>query len=137
MPNLRTLAVLLATLAAVLTHSANAQSVTSPGLGNTAATPAARPAPSMKDKGDSCVNVAITRLAPPYPKAALLRDIEGWVEFTFALDGSGVASDITILDSEPRDVFVKTTRYTMEQWTFQKDVVRSRCYLVLDFKLHN
>jgi protein TonB len=118
-------------------HGAAAQSVTSPGLSNQYATPAARPAPSMKDKGDTCINVAIIKMAPSYPKAALLRDIEGWVEFTFALDGSGVARDVTVLDSEPKDVFVKTTLNTMAQWTFQKDVERNRCYLVLDFRLHN
>ena len=104
--------------------------------GSAHAGPPARPVPPW-DKYDTCVDLVVTRVQPTYPSRLIAREIQGWVELTFKLDGSGVASDITILDSEPRDTFVKTTVSALTEWTFRKGEIRGQCYFVAAFDLRN
>jgi outer membrane biosynthesis protein TonB len=91
-----------------------------------------RPAPVQK-AADTCLDVAIIHPFARYPRSAFERHLGGWTEVTFALNGSGSASEIQIIDSEPGDLFVSVTTKALSQWTFQKNAVRARCHIIIEF----
>src|SRR5277367_2268445 len=69
----------------------------SPAVGSQPPAPTQRPAPIVRrTPAETCVDVAITRPPPAYPRNAFERHLRGWTDVSFALDGSGAATDIQV-----------------------------------------
>ncbi len=60
----------------------------------------------------------ISRNPPRYPTRALERNLEGWVSISFTIDTDGVPKDITIIDSEPSNIFDNAAITSVETWRF-------------------
>lgn len=63
--------------------------------------------------------IPLQTIVPQYPRAALQRGLEGWVEvqFTIALDGSVV--DPIIVHAQPRKVFDRAVLTALKEWRYQ------------------
>lgn len=60
----------------------------------------------------------IYRPVPYYPKKAVERGLESWVDFVFDLDTLGRTKNIRILDSKPRSIFNKTALRSVEGYRY-------------------
>lgn len=63
--------------------------------------------------------VPVSIVQPRYPKGAAMNGIQGWVRFSFDVDPLGVPRNIQLVESFPRDVFVKTSRKAIQSWKFK------------------
>lgn len=65
----------------------------------------------------------VHREQPRYPRQALSRRIEGWVELAFEVDGEGrvQAETIRVLAAEPQGVFDRAARRAIARWRFATD----------------
>ncbi len=61
---------------------------------------------------------------PLFPKRALRRNIEGWVDVEFTVTATGEVSEIEIVDAEKIGYFEKATRQAVAQWRFEPQVFR-------------
>ena len=61
---------------------------------------------------------------PDFPKRALRRNIEGWVDVEFTVTATGEVSEIEIVDAEKSGYFEKATRQAVAQWRFEPQVFR-------------
>lgn len=64
----------------------------------------------------------VRRTAPRYPKRALNRDQEGWVEVAFKVDAQGDPIEITVVNSEPPDIFDSAATRAVKRWKFKPAV---------------
>lgn len=60
----------------------------------------------------------IKQSAPKYPKSALQREIEGWVEVQFTVTESGAVDKIKVLNQEPDKIFEEATINAVKKWKF-------------------
>ena len=60
----------------------------------------------------------IKRPPPNYPVGAKRKNIEGWVEMAFSIDAKGKPYDITVVESEPAEVFNKEAMKSVKKWRF-------------------
>jgi len=86
--------------------------------------------------------VALSKLAPSYPRAAMRRKIEGSVTVSFqvAPNGSVVVGTIEVLQSNPKGVFDLAVKRALYRWTFQPKTengqnVGFKALQTLEFKL--
>lgn len=63
--------------------------------------------------------VVVKRASPKYPRTAVTKKIEGWVEVGFQVDAKGEAVNIHVLKSHPANVFDKSSVRAIEKWKFQ------------------
>ena len=78
-------------------------------------------APSLQNLGiDSSADVPVYREAPRYPRQAMARRQEGWVELAFEVDAEGkvLADTIRVLDAEPKHLFERAARRAIARWRF-------------------
>lgn len=59
---------------------------------------------------------------------------QGWVAIFYSLNGDGLASDVSVPDSEPKDIFKGEVLKAVKQWRFQPGVERGSCLAVIEFK---
>lgn len=64
--------------------------------------------------------VPVYRENPQYPRQALVRRLEGWVELSFEVDERGqvIADTIEVIDAEPAQVFDRAARRALARWRF-------------------
>ena len=70
------------------------------------------------------VQVKLTR--PRYPRRAEKRGLEGWVEIDFTVNVAGETTNISVIRSEPVEVFDASAIKAVEQWTFEPRVFRGQ-----------
>ncbi|ORT52599.1 energy transducer TonB (plasmid) [Vibrio sp. qd031] len=72
--------------------------------------------------GDFEVNqqvMPLYRVEPRYPSRALDRGIEGYVVMTFTIDATGKPTDITLVESNPKNVFDREAARALAKWKYQ------------------
>lgn len=60
----------------------------------------------------------INLVAPEYPNRAITRNIEGWVDLEFVVDGAGLPRDIVVTGAEPAAIFDAAAVAAAEAYTF-------------------
>lgn len=60
----------------------------------------------------------LARLQPIYPPQARMRKIQGLVVVEFVVAADGTARDITVVSSQPGDVFTEAAVRAIERWRF-------------------
>jgi TonB family protein len=63
-------------------------------------------------------------VAPDYPEIARRRGVTGWVDLSFTVTTSGAVTDVTVMSSDPAEVFDSAAIQAVSGWRF-KPVVRS------------
>jgi len=84
--------------------------------------------------------IPIVRIEPRYPRDALLRGLEGWVQVEFTIGEDGRVSDPVVVASEPSRVFDRSAIQAILRWKFKPRFVegraiRRRASQIIDFKL--
>lgn len=68
-----------------------------------------------------------TDITPPvYPRAAVRRDQEGWVDVEFTVLADGSTADVEVIDASPDRVFERASLRAVEQWRFRPRVYRGQ-----------
>jgi protein TonB len=67
--------------------------------------------------------IPIVRVEPVYPRRALDRGIEGWVEVEFTVTEVGSISEPRILRSHPSAIFNKAALRAIERWKYEPKLV--------------
>jgi protein TonB len=75
-----------------------------------AQTPAAAPVPPP---------TRLKYVAPTYPQDAATKGIEGWVDISFVVNGSGEVIDARVDDAQPRRQFDRAALAAVRQWKYQ------------------
>lgn len=75
-----------------------------------------------------------------YPRRAEERGISGWVEVLFTVTASGETADVSVANSEPKDVFDEPAVEAVQQWLFEPrefrgQTIAQRATAKLVFKL--
>ncbi len=70
--------------------------------------------------------ISLARMPPIYPPVAKRRGIEGWVTVRFIVNTQGAVEDITIIESDPPDMFEQSVRKCVAGWRFQPGTVEGR-----------
>ena len=66
--------------------------------------------------------VVINQLAPRYPYHAKREKIEGVVIIRFLVTRKGCVEDISIMKSDPKDIFDDATRQSVSRWKFKPGI---------------
>jgi|GEM_PF-7059380 len=120
---------------ATATASDSSGGAQAPAAGNDAATANAplresrvestrRPATvDVPDTGEApivdAVPVPDSAVQPDYPRGALLRGVEGYVELEFTVTAQGSVEDVAVLDAKPKGEFEDTVRAAIKRWKFK------------------
>ncbi len=67
--------------------------------------------------------IPIVRIAPQYPRKALMAKIEGWVKVKFTITPSGTVSSPEVVDAKPRRVFDREAIRAILKFKFKPKVV--------------
>lgn len=68
-----------------------------------------------------------TDIVPPvYPRAAIRREQEGWVDVEFTVLADGSTADPQVIEAQPERVFERASLRAVEQWRFRPRVYRGR-----------
>lgn len=85
--------------------------------------------------------LVIERYVPPsYPKRALERSLEGWVDIEFIVTPDGTTRDVTVTDASHTDFFREEAIEAIEQWrvrprTFMGELIEQRSRTRIRFTL--
>ena len=79
--------------------------------------------PSMSKKlairgPDSGAAIPIFRVAPEYPRRAVTKGIEGFVDLMFDISATGKTENIRIIYAEPSGYFERASTKTLAKWKF-------------------
>lgn len=78
----------------------------------------------------------VTRIEPLYPVEAAAQGIEGSVILSFDINTDGSVSNAKIVESNPEQVFDRTSKVAVEQWTYKPMKEKQTGILVqLDYKM--
>ena len=61
----------------------------------------------------------LAMLPPQYPRNALSRGIEGWVDIVFGVDERGLVRDVKVRDADPPGLFDRAAIAGAERWRFR------------------
>ena len=78
--------------------------------------------PSAAHNPDGDV-IPIVRIAPQYPRQALLEGIEGWVRIEFVIKPDGTVADPDIIGAEPPRIFNTSAMRAILRWKFKPRIV--------------
>lgn len=67
--------------------------------------------------------VPIVRVQPYYPREALMRNIEGWVQVRFTIRPDGSVADPAVIASEPPRLFNREAVRAILRWKFRPRIV--------------
>ncbi|MGJ8664399.1 MAG: energy transducer TonB [Marinicella sp.] len=70
--------------------------------------------------------IPIVRIAPQYPRKALMAKIEGWVKVKFTITPSGTVSNPEVVDSKPRRIFDREAIRAILKFKFKPKVVNGQ-----------
>lgn len=70
--------------------------------------------------------VVLVRVPPTYPRTALARGIEGYVEVLFTVTETGNVANPSVISASPRGVFEDVTIAAVSRWRFQPEVRNGR-----------
>ena len=88
------------------------------------------------DKSESCGAKVKKRINPEYPRAAVKKGIKrGWVVVAVEVDDTGKVSQISVVDSEPKDIFDDVSVNALKQWQFVAAANGLRCKVLVEFQL--
>lgn len=89
--------------------------------------PAVKPGPLTGFQGriDSSEQ-PLVRSDPVYPRNAIARGIEGWVELQFTISGSGAVTDVTVIDADPKGLFDAAASKAVQSWKYAPRVREGR-----------
>ncbi len=73
---------------------------------------------NSKPAGVSSLN-RVKYVAPKYPRAALRRNLSGWVDVAFTVAFDGSVKDIDVPKSHPNEIFVESAIQAVEKWEFE------------------
>lgn len=82
----------------------------------------------------------IVRIAPRYPRRALLEGTEGWVQVEFTITPDGRVADPVVVSAEPRGIFDRSAIQAILRWKFKPryvdgQAITRRASQVIDFRL--
>jgi protein TonB len=86
---------------------------------------AAAIAPQAVEQSQTIMPIAASALtrtkyvAPKYPRAALRRNLSGWVEVRFIVDLDGSVQNVSVVSSDPGVTFVNSAVTAVEKWEFE------------------
>ena len=75
---------------------------------------------NMSEEGCVIPNV---RIAPQYPRKALMAKIEGWVKVKFTITASGTVANPEVVDAKPRRIFDREAIRAILKFKFKPKVV--------------
>jgi len=86
--------------------------------------------------------IPIVRIAPQYPRQALLEGIEGWVRLEFVINPDGTVADPAVTDAEPPRIFNTSAMRAILRWKFKPRIVDGkpvprRGAQIIEFKLED
>lgn len=67
--------------------------------------------------------VPIVRVEPSYPRDAIMRGLEGWVQVRFTINPDGSVSDPEVVAAEPPRVFNREAVRAILRWKFRPRIV--------------
>ena len=91
-----------------------------PYLGSAWAAPGAQP---YSGTGIDTDVIPIVRVRPIYPRQAMYRGLEGWVDLEFTINKDGTVSEPVVIDSRPRGVFNQSAMLSIKRWKFRPKIV--------------
>lgn len=74
---------------------------------------------------------ALKRTQPAYPPSARRRNIEGWVQVQFVVNGHGQPEQIRVLAAEPEGIFDKSVINSIGRWRFRPGTINGAAVKVL------
>lgn len=86
--------------------------------------------------------IPIVRIAPQYPRQALLEGIEGWVRLEFVINPDGTVADPAVTEAEPPRIFNNSALRAILRWKFKPRIVdgkpvHRRGAQIIEFKLED
>ncbi|MEE8307241.1 MAG: energy transducer TonB, partial [Gammaproteobacteria bacterium] len=77
---------------------------------------------------------------PAYPKRALDRNVQGWVDVEFTVTSAGTPTDVSVINASHKRYFKEEAIEAVEEWRFEPRQVRGqlvdqRTFTRLSFKL--
>jgi protein TonB len=76
------------------------------------------PPPTTPQGRVSGVAQPIVRMEPDYPRGALERGAEGWVQLQFTVGPAGTTTDVVVVDSDPKGVFDAAAVKAVQHWKY-------------------
>ena len=70
--------------------------------------------------------IPVVRIAPQYPRKALMAKIEGWVKVKFTITPSGTVSNPEVVDAKPRRIFDREAIRAILKFKFKPKVVNGQ-----------
>ncbi|MFC3193116.1 energy transducer TonB [Marinicella sediminis] len=70
--------------------------------------------------------IPIVRIAPQYPRKALMAKIEGWVKVKFTITPTGTVANPEVVDSKPRRIFDREAIRAILKFKFKPKVVNGQ-----------
>src|SRR5262245_26012047 len=87
--------------------------------------------------------VPLIRLDPVYPRRAMERGIEGWVQLQITITAAGTVRDVIVIDADPKGHFEDAALSALSRWNYQPNARDGRASerpgvrVVLRFNLDN
>ncbi len=78
---------------------------------------------------------ALRKVNPKYPRRAKIKKQEGFIELAFNIDKEGFVSNVTIINSNPKDVFDKSALNAIKKWRFKKSESSKNATITFNYKL--
>ncbi len=78
---------------------------------------------SAGDPGAEGDVIPIVRIEPQFPREALLKGIDGWVEIEFTIEPDGSVSDPKVVDAQPPRIFNRNAIRAIYKWKFKPRIV--------------
>jgi periplasmic protein TonB len=75
------------------------------------------------DLGSDGDVIPIVRIEPQYPRDALLRNIEGWVQLRFTINPDGSVANPSVIAAEPPRIFNREAIRAILRWKFRPRIV--------------
>lgn len=67
--------------------------------------------------------IPIVRVRPNYPRYAVAKGLQGWVDLEFTILKDGTVSDISVLNAEPKAVFDQSAVASLTKWKFRPRLI--------------
>lgn len=68
----------------------------------------------------------LVRVAPQYPRRAMSRGIEGWVQLSFSISPTGSPTNVEVVDADPQNIFNRAAVRAVEKWKYKPKVVNGQ-----------
>lgn len=81
---------------------------------------------SAGDPGAEGDVIPIVRIEPQFPREALLKGIDGWVEIEFTIEPDGSVSDPKVVNAQPPRIFNRNAIRAIYKWKFKPRIVDGR-----------